>query len=111
MEQNIYQANQLAVFCLTPWEAKDGRSGTRWTNIGRAFVNKDGSIQLYLDCLPAQGQALQVRPNDRKEEGSGGGGGGATNENAGGGGFDRAKQKAQQFRQQGGAPGRQEPAF
>lgn len=69
---NIYEAakagQQIAVWCLTEWSSKDGaRSGTRWNRIGVAFINRDGSVQLQLDCLPANGQALQIRPVEPKE--------------------------------------------
>ncbi len=42
-------------------ESKDGKS--YWTRIGMAFVNKDGSMNVYLDALPLDGK-LQIR--DRK---------------------------------------------
>ena len=43
-------------------EGKDGKS--HWTRIGMAFVNKDGSLNVYLDALPLDGK-LQIR--DRKK--------------------------------------------
>lgn len=42
-------------------EVKDGKS--RWTRIGAAFVNKDGSINAFLDALPLDGK---VHIRDRK---------------------------------------------
>ena len=43
-------------------EGKDGKSF--WTRIGTAFVNKDGSLNVYLDAIPLDGK-LQIR--DRKQ--------------------------------------------
>jgi len=42
-------------------EGKDGKS--RWTKVGMAFVNKDGSINVFLDAFPKDGK-IQIR--DRK---------------------------------------------
>ena len=41
----------------------DGRKF--WLRIGRAFTNQDGSMNVYLDAVPTNGQ-LQIR--DRNEE-------------------------------------------
>ncbi len=46
---------------VCPVEGKDGK--TYWVRMGRAFINKDSSINLYLDCLPVNGR-LQVRDWD-----------------------------------------------
>ena len=43
-------------------EGKDGKD--RWVKIGHAFVNKDGSINAYLDVYPRDGK-LQIR--ERRE--------------------------------------------
>ena len=37
-----------------------------WVKIGRAFVNKDGSLNVYLDALPLTGQ-LHIRDPKAKE--------------------------------------------
>lgn len=39
-------------------EGKDGKS--RWTKVGIAFVNKDGSINVFLDAFPRDGK-IQIR--------------------------------------------------
>ena len=39
-------------------EGKDGKE--RWVKIGQAFINKDGSINAYLDVFPRDGK-LQIR--------------------------------------------------
>ncbi len=46
---------------VCPVTGKDGK--THWLRMGSAFLNKDNSINLYLDCLPVNGR-LQVRDWD-----------------------------------------------
>jgi hypothetical protein len=46
---------------LCPVQTADGK--TFWHRVGAAFVNKDQSINLYLDVLPLNGK-LQVRDWD-----------------------------------------------
>lgn len=47
---------------------KEGDNGkTFWTKIGSAFVNRDGSINAYLDALPRDGK-IQIRDRRSKEE-------------------------------------------
>lgn len=48
-------------------EGKDGKS--RWVRVGSAFVNKDGSINAFLDAYPRDGK-IQIR--DRKSQDQGG---------------------------------------
>ncbi len=43
-------------------EGKDGKS--RWIKVGTAFVNRDSSINVFLDVFPRDGK-LQIR--DRRE--------------------------------------------
>ena len=52
-------------------DEKEGRS--RWVKVGAAFVNRDGSINAYLDALPLDGK-LHIRdrrtttnPKEREE--------------------------------------------
>jgi len=35
---------------------KEGEEKTRWVKIGVGFVNKDNSINVYLDALPINGK-------------------------------------------------------
>ncbi len=53
--------------CVTPY-GTEGKS--RWTKIGAAFVNKDGSIGVKLDCYPAAGSdiVLQIPLTDAEKE-------------------------------------------
>lgn len=46
-------------------------SGRRpyWVTIGRARVNKDDSINVYLDALPIATRKLQLRALDGNDEG------------------------------------------
>lgn len=46
---------------LCPIEGKDGK--TFWLRMGSGFLNKDASINVYLDCLPVNGK-LQIRDWD-----------------------------------------------
>ena len=39
---------------------KEGEEKTRWVKIGIGFVNKDNSLNLYLDALPLNGK-IHVR--------------------------------------------------
>lgn len=46
-------------------EGKDGKE--RWVKIGQAFINKDGSINAYLDVFPRDGK-LQIRERRSSEK-------------------------------------------
>jgi hypothetical protein len=63
---------KLAVFAMTEWGDEDpttGRRRTRWTRIGRAFHNRDGSINILLDAFPVGSAKIQVREDDRERTG------------------------------------------
>ena len=49
---------------LCPIERKDG--STYWMRVGTGFPNKDDSVNLYLDVLPAN-QKLQLREMDEED--------------------------------------------
>ncbi|MBS2024891.1 MAG: hypothetical protein JST92_21040 [Deltaproteobacteria bacterium] len=51
-------------------EGKEGQERTYWNRIGSAFMNKDGSINVYLDALPLGGK-IQIREDDRAERKAG----------------------------------------
>ena len=40
---------------------------TYWMRIGSAFINNDGSTNVYLDAFPANGK-LQIRELDERDE-------------------------------------------
>ena len=58
-------ARRLVVLAVADGKGLDGKA--RWTRIGRAFDNKDGSLTLLLNALPLGTDRLQVR-EDREEE-------------------------------------------
>ena len=62
------QSKRKRVLC--PVSGKDGK--TYWIRMGCAYVNKDSSINLYLDGLPVNGK-LQVRDWDDGPEKPAGG--------------------------------------
>ena len=47
-------------------EGKDGKS--YWTKIGTAFVNRDGSLNAYLDLVPRDGK-IQIRERKPQRKG------------------------------------------
>ena len=53
---------QKEVFTVTD---KDGHS--YWRKLGVGYINKDGSMNLYLDALPINGR-LQVRDPKPRED-------------------------------------------
>ena len=50
---------RLVVFAITEGKGAEGKA--RWTRIGRAFDNQDGSIALLLNALPIGTDRLQIR--------------------------------------------------
>jgi hypothetical protein len=65
MPENTAKRERLDVLC--PIERKNG--GTYWLRLGVAFENRDGSISVYLDALPANGR-LQIREPRGQNEGA-----------------------------------------
>lgn len=59
---------RLAVFAVADGKGADGKS--RWTRIGRAFDNQDGSINLLLNAFPIGTDRLQVREEREEERGA-----------------------------------------
>jgi len=85
MQPEKSPGKKMKVVC--PVERKDGK--TRWVGCGVGFINRDASINLYLDVLPVNGK-LQLRewddsppPWERRD------GGGHTSANGGGHGGSR----------------------
>ncbi len=64
MERRQNTRNMQNVFAVT--ERPPGKS--RWTKVGVAFTNRDGSLTLRLDAVPVSGK-LQVRERDSNERG------------------------------------------
>ena len=42
---------------------REGEEKSRWVRIGTGFINKDGSINVYLDALPVNGKINVRDPN------------------------------------------------
>jgi hypothetical protein len=47
-------------------EGKDGKT-SHWNRIGTAFINRDESINVYLECFPRSG-TLQIRELDERDK-------------------------------------------
>lgn len=54
---------------LSPVENKHGK--TFWVRIGSAFINRDGSTNVYLNAYPTNGK-LQIRELDERDRNGGG---------------------------------------
>jgi hypothetical protein len=61
---------RLAVFAVADGKGIDGKS--RWTRIGRAYDNQDGSINLLLSAFPIGTDRLQIREEREEERGGAG---------------------------------------
>jgi len=60
----LVPGKRLTVFSLK----KNERSGaTVWVRAGNAYVNKDGSMNIYLDVLPLNG-TLHIRETQEKKD-------------------------------------------
>ena len=46
---------------------REGDEKSRWVRIGSGFVNRDGSLNIYLDALPVNGK-INVRDSNKKSE-------------------------------------------
>jgi hypothetical protein len=60
---------RLAVYAIreTPEREADAKARSRWIRIGIAHLNRDGSMNLYLDAFPIGTNKLQVREDDRAQ--------------------------------------------
>lgn len=58
---------RLVVLAITEYgeDPATGKKRTKWTRIGRAFPNRDGSTNLLLDAFPIGSAKLQIREEDR----------------------------------------------
>lgn len=67
------EKNMKVVWTITE-RTTNGATKSFWTKVGVGFVNRDGSINLRLDCIPISGN-LQVRewePMERRPDGNAG---------------------------------------
>lgn len=60
------RSTMLKVLC--PVEGRNGK--TFWIRIGNAFINRDGSTNVYLNAYPTSGK-LQIRELDERQPGAG----------------------------------------
>ena len=49
-----------------------GETKTRWTTIGTAFQNKDGSFNLRFEYMPVTAATVQLRPFKKRDQDNGG---------------------------------------
>ena len=63
------KSNRLDAFTIVE---KEGMEKKFWTKVGVGFVNRDGSIQVYLDAHPVNGQLHLREPaaNGSKSKGA-----------------------------------------
>ena len=59
--------DRLAVYGVEDFE-HNGDEKSRWTLIGTAFQNKDGSFNIKANYWPTNGANVQIRPFQPKEE-------------------------------------------
>ncbi|HME91174.1 MAG TPA: hypothetical protein VKE49_07110 [Myxococcaceae bacterium] len=60
----LVAGKKLAVFSV-----RENKGGTIWVRAGNAHVNKDGSLNVWLDVLPLDGK-LHVREAGEKKDGA-----------------------------------------
>ncbi len=67
-DTNGTNGKRLAVLAVVERPDRDdaSKTHTRWVKIGVAYVNRDGSMNLYLDAFPIGTNKLQVREDDRE---------------------------------------------
>lgn len=58
---NLNDHDRLAIVGVVNFE-HEGESKSRWTTIGTAFQNKDGSFNLRFEYMPVTGATVQIRP-------------------------------------------------
>ncbi len=64
------QGKRYHVFSMREGKERDGSTSTLWVRAGSAWVNRDGSLNVYLDVLPIDGK-LQVREAQDKRDARG----------------------------------------
>lgn len=59
---DLEQHERLAVYGVRRFTRKDETEAASWTLIGTAFRCSDGSLNLALDYVPANGVSINIRP-------------------------------------------------
>lgn len=54
------KGNRFTVFSIREGRAPDGKVNSVWVRAGSAWLNRDGSINVFLDVLPLDGK-LHIR--------------------------------------------------
>lgn len=63
---NLNDHNRLAIVGVVNFE-HEGEAKSRWTTIGTAFQNKDGSFNLRFEYMPVTGATVQIRPFKKRD--------------------------------------------
>ena len=63
---NLNDHDRLAIVGVVNFE-HEGESKSRWTTIGTAFQNKDGSFNLRFEYMPVTGATVQIRPFAKRD--------------------------------------------
>lgn len=58
--------DRLAIVGVVNFE-HEGEEKSRWTTIGTAFQNKDGSFNLRFEYMPVTGATVQIRPFAKRD--------------------------------------------
>lgn len=59
--EKVYEDGRFEVFTIIERNQK-----SYWMKVGRGYLNKDSSINLFLDALPTNGK-LQLRKEEKRE--------------------------------------------
>lgn len=63
---NLNDHDRLAIVGVVNFE-HEGESKSRWTTIGTAFQNKDGSFNLRFEYMPVTAATVQIRPFTKRD--------------------------------------------
>lgn len=66
----MVSGKRYQVFSIKEGREKDGRASAVWVRAGSAWMNRDGSMNVYLDVLPLDGK-LHVREATDKRDTTG----------------------------------------
>ena len=58
------------VFSIREAKTPEGKNASSWVKAGSAWVNRDGSLNVYLDVLPLDGK-LHIREAHEKRDSAG----------------------------------------
>lgn len=60
------KASRFTVFSIRESKTREGKASSVWVRAGSAWLNRDGSINVFLDVLPLDGK-LHIRESLEKE--------------------------------------------